>query len=257
MAPPPIDRADFLCRILDGGGIPVGTGFQFGAGVVVTAWHVVRDAQARGAGAELVVDPLHTGGRAVPAAVHAVDEAHDLAVLVCSEPLAAGVAELAASDSVDARARVGITGVAKFVNQQAFRYTHAVGTWLGTALRQDEVALGQVEAKAVVQGMSGGPVRRLEDGLVVGVVSSRYNSPDQWMRNTVWVARTEDLVPLLSGVVALELHGTPQAPGAWRRPERPNMAPLIDRMIERPDVAFGCRSSEGDPHVAGLRRRRP
>jgi hypothetical protein len=49
-----------------------------------------------------------------------------------------------------------------------------------------------------MKGMSGAPV--LSGNFAVGIVSARYNSADEWARNSVWVARTEDLTPLLSGL---------------------------------------------------------
>ena len=52
-----------------------------------------------------------------------------------------------------------------------------------------------------MRGMSGAPVRRSEDDLLVGIVSSRYNSQDGWLRDSVWVARTEHLLQLLGQVV--------------------------------------------------------
>jgi hypothetical protein len=57
--------------------------------------------------------------------------------------------------------------------------------------------------------MSGGPVRRLDDDVVVGVVSGRYNSGDQWLRDTVWLARVEDLLPLLDGVAPVTVVEAP------------------------------------------------
>jgi hypothetical protein len=48
--------------------------------------------------------------------------------------------------------------------------------------------------------MSGAPVCLAGSSTVVGVVSGRYNSLDGWFRDAVWVARVEDLEPLLSGV---------------------------------------------------------
>ena len=41
--------------------------------------------------------------------------------------------------------------------------------------------------------------------MVVGVVSARYNSADGWLEHSVWVARSEDLRPLLEGVAPIEL----------------------------------------------------
>ncbi len=48
-----------------------------------------------------------------------------------------------------------------------------------------------------MKGMSGAPV--LAGQSAVGVVSARYNSGDEWGRNSVWVVRVEDLTPLLVG----------------------------------------------------------
>lgn len=47
--------------------------------------------------------------------------------------------------------------------------------------------------------------------MVVGVVSARYNSADGWLRDSVWVARVEDLVPLLAGLANVDVAGRP----AW------------------------------------------
>ena len=49
--------------------------------------------------------------------------------------------------------------------------------------------------------MSGAPV--LVGDRVVGIVSARYNSADGWARDTVWVARSEDLEALLAGLTEL------------------------------------------------------
>ena len=54
-----------------------------------------------------------------------------------------------------------------------------------------------------MRGMSGAPV--LAGELVAGMVSARYNSIDGWGRDSVWVARTEDLVPLLAGLGDVEM----------------------------------------------------
>jgi hypothetical protein len=61
------------------------------------------------------------------------------------------------------------------------------------------VPWGRLSSTSVVAGMSGAPVRRGSDDVVVGVVAGRYNSADGWLRDLVWVARTEDLEPLRLG----------------------------------------------------------
>ena len=60
-------------------------------------------------------------------------------------------------------------------------------------------------------GMSGAPVIRDSDGAVAGVVSGRYNSADGWLAQTVWVARTEDLLPLLAGIANVSMPRPPLA----------------------------------------------
>ena len=81
-----------------------------------------------------------------------------------------------------------------------FRWLDAPGTWAGGTTRDEAVPLGRVSSSDVMPGMSGAPVIRTGDGAVVGVVSGRYNSADGWLAGTVWVARTEDLLPLMDGL---------------------------------------------------------
>lgn len=78
-----------------------------------------------------------------------------------------------------------------------YGWLDTTGTWQGGAMRDREVRLGRMTSKDVVPGMSGAPVRRLSDDVVIGVVSARYNSVDGWLRDSVWVARTEHLQELL------------------------------------------------------------
>jgi hypothetical protein len=68
----------------------------------------------------------------------------------------------------------------------------------GGTTRDDQVQLGRMVVEALMKGMSGAPV--LSGNFTVGVVSARYNSADEWARNSVWVTRTEDLTPLLAGL---------------------------------------------------------
>ncbi len=84
------------------------------------------------------------------------------------------------------------------------KYLDAAGRWRGGTTRDDQIPLGRLSCADVVLGMSGAPVRR-RDGAVVGVASARYNSADDWLRGTVWVARVENLVPLLDGLTEVHL----------------------------------------------------
>ena len=97
-----------LGRVLDGG-VPVGTCFQVKPGVLVTAWHVLDGIGAAGQGTRVEVDPL-AGGGASEARVARLDQAHDLAVLVCEVHLPATAGDLAATDHMAPRTAVTVTG---------------------------------------------------------------------------------------------------------------------------------------------------
>ena len=99
----------YLGRVLDGDGAPVGTCFQVAPGVLVTAWHVLDDIGAAAEDARVRVDPL-AGGEAFDAAVVRLDQAHDLAVLVCDARLPATAGPLTATDQMALRAAVTVTG---------------------------------------------------------------------------------------------------------------------------------------------------
>ncbi|MDQ3886091.1 MAG: serine protease, partial [Actinomycetota bacterium] len=189
----------FLGRVLDGSAQPVGTCFQVSPGVVVTAWHVLDDLGAGDEEAVVRLDPLQ-GGTETQARVRRVDPVHDLAVLSADEPLPACVAGLAATDEVELDTWVSITGVSEVEDPgHSYRYLDASGEWKRGTTRDDQIPLGRLTTTDVVPGMSGAPVRR-RDGVVIGVVSGRYNSANDWLRGTVWVARVENLAPLLAGL---------------------------------------------------------
>lgn len=192
--------AGFLGRILDDVDNPIGTCFQMTPDVLVTAWHILDDLGADVINAAVRLDPLQ-GGPPRDARVMRIDPLHDLAVLVTSEPLMGCVAGLAASDEVIPTAPISITGVVRVDDPgHSYRYLDADGRWAGGTTRDDEVGLSRVVADGVMKGMSGAPV--LVGQVVVGVVSGRYNSTDGWLRNSVWVSRTENLIPLLAGLTS-------------------------------------------------------
>src|SRR5690349_5373743 len=101
--------AGFFGRVLDEAGDPIGTCFQIAERVAVTAWHVVDDLGAGDVGGVVWVDPLQ-GGDSNIAQVVAVDPVHDLAVLSLTVTLPACVVGIAATDEVELRAAVSITG---------------------------------------------------------------------------------------------------------------------------------------------------
>ncbi|MDR7275728.1 trypsin-like peptidase domain-containing protein [Catenuloplanes atrovinosus] len=191
----------FLCRVLGGDGVPCGTGFQVAPHLVVTAWHVLRDAGGDRAGARLSVDALHGGVPPAAAEVIAGDPGRDLAVLRRDEPLPDTVAGLVHTGAVEPLTPVLVTGVSTIDDPgHVYRHLDATGSWQGGTVRDTDVRLGRFTSAGVVPGMSGAPVLRLADRTVVGVVSARYNSADGWLRDSVWAARTEDLAALLDGL---------------------------------------------------------
>ncbi|MEV4515456.1 trypsin-like peptidase domain-containing protein [Dactylosporangium sp. NPDC049525] len=192
---------DHLGRIVDAGGASVGTCFQVGSGVLVTAWHVLCDLDAETLGATVGVGRL-TGGLTVPATVVRVDPINDLAVLRCELPLAASVDGLRETGSVGTGTDVVVSGVAEVDDpDHEVRYLERVSGQWGGQLARDGTVLGHLKSRDVVPGMSGAPVTLPGGTQVVGVVSARYNSTTGWLRDSVWIARTEDLVPLLAGVL--------------------------------------------------------
>lgn len=187
----------YLGRVLDAEGRPVGTCFQVVPGVLVTAWHVLRDAGVGDLGDEVRIEPLG-GGEGFAARVENADQLHDLSVLRAESRLATVAPALAATDGSKLGDQVSVTGCADLRDSHDYRFLDAPGQWAGGTARDDGVLLGRLTASGVMRGMSGAPVRT--DKAVVGVVRARYNTDDGWGRDTVWVARTEDLEPLLRDI---------------------------------------------------------
>ncbi len=191
----------YLGRVLSPQGQAVATCFQVIPAVLVTAYHVLNDLDAAQIDALVEFDSLDGAVSSAEARVARLDPLHDLAILVCTRPLAGSAAGLAATDAVGKLTELVVTGVPD-VNDPGHKYEwlDTTGTWQGGAMRDREVRLGRMTSPGVVPGMSGAPVRRLSDDVVIGVISARYNSVDGWLRDSVWVARTEHLQDLLDGV---------------------------------------------------------
>ena len=190
------DAPAYLGRVLSAEGAPKGTCFQIAPAVVVTAWHVLRSVEAAAVGAPVSVDPL-AGGEPIGGRVLAVDPDRDLATVRLNGSLSGTIVGLVSAHAVRPHTPVMITGVPTLAGAETFRFTHATGHWLGVAEREDKIPRGQVEANAVVPGMSGGPLRLAADDRVIGVVSARYNSATEWAQHTVWVARSDDIKAVL------------------------------------------------------------
>jgi V8-like Glu-specific endopeptidase len=186
----------YLGRVLDDAGEPAGTCFQVAPGVLVTAAHVLDDIGAGNVNARIVIDPLE-GGEAFSAIAASADREHDIAAMTSQDCLQAVARALAYADMTPLRTGVSATGYAIIDDRgHQYRYLVATAEWTGPTER-DEIQFGSMNAARIMPGMSGAPVVRDSDGVVIGLVSGRYNSADGWLAGNVWVARTEDLVSLL------------------------------------------------------------
>ncbi len=194
----------YLGRILDDKGAAAGTCFQVAPGVLVTAAHVLEELGLT-IGDACTVDPLQ-GGSERPATIARLEPVSDLAILTTDQHLDGCVAGLFATDAVPPTEKVIVTGVCQVDDPgHSYRHVDAIGDWAGGTTRDDGTPLGRITNRDVMPGMSGGPVRRLSDDQVVGVVSGRYNSVDGWLRDTVWIIRTEHLQALLVGIAEIEI----------------------------------------------------
>ncbi len=152
------------------------------------------------------VDSLGSSAGPWEAVVRAVDELADLAVLEIPAALDASVAGLRSTDGEQLGCEVVVTGVSEVDDAgHEYRFLDALGVWTGGTTRDEIVPLGHMKSTDVVPGMSGAPVRRVADDVVVGVVSGRYNSTDGWLQGSVWVAQSERLSVLCAGAVDLTL----------------------------------------------------
>ena len=187
---------EFLGRVADDAGTSVGTCFQVDPGLLVTAYHVLTAAGWTDDGDVVRIGPI-AGGWLTEAVVQRVDALHDLAVLRAHRPLAESRRTIAASDSVRAEEIVFTAGCARPDDDgHEYGLLSATGRWQGPVVRND-LLLASIASRAVMPGMSGAPVLRAADGAVAGVISGRYQSSDGWMRDSVWVSRSEDLASLI------------------------------------------------------------
>ena len=238
-----IDRGipPYLGRICTPSAGPIGTCFQVRPRVFVTALHVVTRAGGRDLDILLEIDPL-AGGNLFRAWVERIDEQHDLAVLRGDGELDASVAGWGATDQVDIGTRIVVTGVPEVSDPgHEYQALDAPGVWQGRATR-DGVVLGRLTADGVVPGMSGAPVRRQVDDVIVGVVLGRYNSADGRLQNSVWVARCEQIRPLLRDPVHIHFDAR-QSP---RTPPAPRPAGEI---VARPELLDPVLELLGGPHA--------
>jgi tetratricopeptide (TPR) repeat protein len=195
---------------------PVGTCFQAATGILVTALHVLEQVGANRVGDTVTIDALAGGLEPFTATVTGIHLSHDLAILDSHQSLSASVRGWAASDSLSLDTPVAVTGASEFADPgHTHRHLDAPGVWAGGTMRDDHVPLGRMRSPDVVPGMSGAPVLRRIDDCVVGVISARYNSADGWLRDSVWVTRSEDVQALLRGTVDIHLEKPPLSPGSF------------------------------------------
>ncbi len=216
----------YIGRVLDKHGSPVGTCFQIEPALLITAWHVLADMDLGEVGSSVLVEPL-AGGQSCGARVICLDAVHDLAAMIAATPFPANV-KMGNTDSVALRTNVSVTGYAALDdNPHAYRYLIATGEWSGSTLRDEAVLLGSMTANRITLGMSGAPVILDKEEIAVGVVSGRYNSGDGWLRDNVWVIRTEDIVRLLAGVADVEIGKGLPGSGSEKTAESKNSRPAI------------------------------
>ena len=242
---PDVRVPGYLGRVLSPSGAPAGTCFQVSPAVLVTAWHVLRDLGCDEPGAICQGDALNGAGAVTSAQVLRTDPLHDLAVLQAEAPLAMSAPGWFATDWMELRANVVITGVSEVDDPgRAYRYLDAPGEWAGGTTRNGQLCLGRLSSPSVLPGMSGAPVRLLTDDRVAGVVSARYNSTDGWLEHSVWVVRTENVQALLTGIAEVRLD-RPSVRQALLELRIPGQAPTIMRLREDNEVVFGRFPKEG------------
>ena len=200
----------YLGRILTRSGTPVGTCFQVAPGVLVTAWHVLRDLRAGEVGSFVDVDALAGGDQpVVRAEVVSVDESRDLALLRREIPLPGTIEAVSLTDAVAPDTKIVVTGVAKVEDPgHEYGFLTTTGDWRGETTRNN-VPQSYFTSDSVAVGMSGAPVRRAADDAVVGVVLARFNS-DRWLKYAVWTARVEDFRALLPATLRVKVVGQPK-----------------------------------------------
>jgi hypothetical protein len=205
---------DFIGRVLRSDSTSAGVCFQVAAGVLVTSCQVLDDIGAATTNALVGVEPL-AHGKTFAALVKHVNPVQDLAVMVAQGGLPATARSLVRTDQLPpGTSCVIVTTDARLVEgSQSRRFQTAHGEWAGGTTWDDAVPLGLLTLTTAVPGTRGAPVIRRSDGAVAGVVSGRLADTDGWPSGTVRVARTEDLVPLLTGIadVAFEEISSVQA----------------------------------------------
>ncbi|HEX6470378.1 MAG TPA: serine protease [Streptosporangiaceae bacterium] len=175
-------------------GVAVGTAFVVTAdGLAVTAEHVIG---AR-AGAAWTFEPLAAPGLSLRVdSVRPADATSDVALVHVAgggdwQPMA--LASHAIATPGDA---VHLRGFAR-----SLEFDSGVGQYVGTTGEHGRTWV-KVSCKHAQPGMSGAPVLLTGTGCVIGLVSARLNE-NRWNRDTVLLAKAEDVVALAPGLLRL------------------------------------------------------
>jgi S1-C subfamily serine protease len=202
----------------------LGSGFIIGDGTLIaTCAHVVGDPTtgAVSVGQELLFESLASiqtaseMGSAAPEGrvvktTELFDEQHDIAILKLQDEEAHSeampeVALLAASRALRFTEPGGYSwrtaGYSLLADISAtYDFTSTDGLLIGAAVRKGVDVL-QLRGNDVQRGMSGAPVILDSYGVVIGMISERYHSPDDYNSNTVWAVRSEHILQVAQGLV--------------------------------------------------------
>ncbi|MGH3853862.1 MAG: trypsin-like peptidase domain-containing protein [Pseudonocardiaceae bacterium] len=175
-------------------GIAVGTAFIVSAdGIAATAEHVIGSRRD----ASWTFEPLAAPGLSLPVdAAMPTDAAADVALVRIAEAGDWQPMTLASHANVLPGDPVHLRGFA-----QSFDYDSGVGEYVGETGEHGRVWV-KVSCRHAQPGMSGAPVLLTGTGCVIGLVSARLNV-GRWNRDTMLLARTEDIVALAPGRLRL------------------------------------------------------
>lgn len=199
----------FLGRIIDSDGEPIGTCFQVLPGFLVSARHVVAEAGGGQIPPTIEFTEMSANWQASGrvARVEREDQVNDLVLLRTDQPLTGSISHLALSDLQAQNTPVWLGGYAiqqDSTGEHHYRFLETAGRWEGRREDAHGVVRGVAHANGTAKGMSGCPVVRTSDGAVIGILSHRYRGEEQWGDHRVWVSRVEDLERLCAGVATVE-----------------------------------------------------
>jgi tetratricopeptide (TPR) repeat protein len=199
---------DYTLIFLQDGKNPIGSGFiVHEEGLVATCHHVLIDMLEEGEnspiGKHFVIANLERTVQ-MKALCIASDEPCDVALLQIDGSVPPGMepARLINSEAISQKGYRFIIRAYGDLRERDIQHfdLSAGGIILGNSTQSVKdgipVKMIQLHGKGILPGMSGAPVTVPQLNGVVGLVSARFNTKDEWMKGMVWVARIEDLVKL-------------------------------------------------------------